>query len=91
MDFSSHPLAQQLIVSSNSKIKNSATVKQLTVFEAQAFLEPLGDLINPKFTAWYAKRLNEIGKEKFMECAKMARQGSDTPSHLFNWLLKRAP
>lgn len=80
---------QLLTVNSNREVKNSTTVKQLTVIQTKFLLDSIGDLINPKFTAWYAKCLNTLGIETFKACMQLARANSDTPKKLFGWLLKQ--
>ena len=69
---------------SNLNLNNSnSTVEPTTV------LRSLTDLIpNDGYNPFYLKQLKLLGYQRFMELAKKARKGSDTPAKLFAWMLK---
>lgn len=52
-------------------------------------LEETKDLINPKFSQWYRKRFTELGKDRVLQLASIARADGKNPPRLFNYLLKK--
>lgn len=75
-----------------SELKNkeySKQYKQLSRAETARIISNLTDIIpDDGYTGFYVNRLKDIGLDRFMELAKKARAGSDTPAKLFAWMLK---
>jgi hypothetical protein len=63
--------------------------KPLLKEEADNIIESISDLMgDPKFIKWYYKKLYDLGVDKFMELAALAREGT-YPARRFSSLLKR--
>lgn len=70
---------------SNSSFKKTITV---TVTEAHTMFENMTDIINLDYVVWFKKCWEELGREKFMKCAQIARSSGKIPAKLFVYLLK---
>ena len=64
--------------------RNSTVTKNINY---STVLYSIEDLINEGYGPFYAKKLETIGYNRFMELATKARAGSDTPKRLFCWML----
>lgn len=72
-----------------SNLKNLNNSKQYDGKEILRIIGNLPDVIpQDGYTGYYVNRFKELGYERFMELVKKARTQSDTPQHLFAWMLK---
>ena len=57
--------------------------------EIKNLFSNLADLIpDDGYDGFYVNRLKQLGIDRFMQLANMARAKSDTPARLFCWFLK---
>lgn len=54
-----------------------------------ALYDSLSSLLNPKFRAWYCQRFYQLGTQRVLELASIARADGHNKPKLFSLLLKR--
>lgn len=68
---------------------NKTSNLQYSTVNLSNVLANLTDVIpNDGYAPFYARQLQTLGYDRFMELANKARAGSDTPQRLFCWMLK---
>jgi hypothetical protein len=90
--FPPHPLSSPLLASFSFKpVGTTNHSGKQNVFIVDLLCEDLRDLINPDFKRWYIKRFYQLGKEKVMTLASIARADAIVDKRkLFSRLIKNA-
>ncbi len=89
MDFSTHPLNNQLVSTGRSKYLPTGTTDN-NCYDNDHLFEQLKDLVNPQFRAWYCKRFYKLGRDRVLQLASIARADGKQPARLFSKLLKES-
>lgn len=67
---------------------NSNNVSNSKDYDNDVLYQELSDLVNPSFRAWYCKKFYQLGKDKTLELASIARADGREPKKLFSYLLR---
>lgn len=76
-----------------NKVKTTDTTgtsKYTKRYDADELFDQLSELVNPTYRAWYCKMFYQLGKNRVMELASVAKADGKEPRKLFSLLLKRA-
>lgn len=88
MDFSNHPLNRTTVTTVSKNINTTVTTVGTKYKTTELLYSDLDDLVNERFKKWYCKKFHQLGKERVLELASVARQDGRNPRTYFAWLLK---
>lgn len=90
MDFSNHPIRQQLSTAAAVVNEVNPAVTAVSNKQIDALIEDYGDLTRSgkPMDGYYADTIRRLGVERWLQLAHVARvEGKNKPRY-FNWLLK---
>lgn len=58
-------------------------------YDCDYLYEDLSSLVNDSFKSWYIKCFYQLGKERVLQLASVAKADGEKPQKLFAYLLKK--